>query len=1320
MHRAVRILRGLLIVATVTVCAAGVLVLGVLAIVQSDWGRSQLVELANGAMSTPGGVQVRIERITGELPASVEIHGITVGDRDGTWLELERASTRWHPGALLVGSLEVANLDLQGLTVLRRPVATGDSEPMAWPEMPLRIRIEHFALRDVVLEQPVIGDTVELEATGDTYIEGTDRIRTSVLVDRTDGVFGRARADVLIKPRSGIVKLDVALNEADGGLIARTMNIDGLPAVSVRIEGEGPLDAVRGHARMRAGDRLSVASDFVLDAVERPRLEVEGVARVAGLVEPPLRDLLADEVVFAARAAITDHGVTIEHAELSNDLAHALVSGALEERSADFEVRLELLNLASFAEMVGFALAGRASIQSHLRSDDIRRGVIADTRAIISEALPAATAFHALVGTEVEVSGTFELVTDNDGERVSIRDARVEGDAARLSAEAQLALDTGALEATGRLILPRLAVLSDSVGTLLGGVLEVDADVAGTLAEPTVALRLKSPDLSVDGVTVGAADGRLGVEPRGAASFGGDADISIHYPRIGPVSAASSFRVEADDTLRLDNLTVRTRDATLGGDLVVDTSSATVAGRLAGRALALDRWSDLVGRSLSGATDVTIEMRADGGRQIVDVSTESRDLTVAAEPGNALRIRTLRATAHLSDAFGRANGVIRANAERATFDAMRLSTLDVVIELEDAQPRSARLEARGDHYGPFELRASAGYRAEDNDGFTVEVGELAASFDALTITLDQPASLTHVGDTTTLSRTILSLADGHLGIEGRLDAERIDARLDVNGLALAALEPAIVTGGIQGTLSGYARIEGTRNSPSGSLEFEATEVHSGQKALAADVRASGRLQGEWRDGRAQLSARVAGLTPTDIEARASVPLELDARTLALSMPSEAAVGGELRWTGELGPVWDLLSPFEDRFTGSGDLSITLAGVVSAPRLSGYFRVSDGGYVNVLSGTTLTDVALNLVGDGEALVLESLSAGDGRQGGLEAGGTIKLQPAVDYPTDLDLKFNDFLLVARDDLILVGDGDLALVGTFTNLLLSGEIVTGQSELLLAGTLPPDVVELEVREVNVEDAATAKKRKRKDVGDPAILVLDVNLSVPGRAFVRGLGLDSEWKGDVKISGDATSPNLAGTLQPVRGNFSLLGKRFELERGEIRFTGSDEVDPLLNLTAERRTSNLTALVEVTGSASRPKVKLSSRPPLPESEIASQVLFGTDSASLSPAQSLQLASAIATYSGAGGAVGILDSTRRALGVDVIDLNESQVDPDSTRVSVGKYITDGVYLEVEGGTAEDARTSTTVEVEVLPDVRIEGGTTEKGGNKVGVKWHWDY
>ena len=148
--------------------------------------------------------------------------------------------------------------------------------------------------------------------------------------------------------------------------------------------------------------------------------------------------------------------------------------------------------------------------------------------------------------------------------------------------------------------------------------------------------------------------------------------------------------------------------------------------------------------------------------------------------------------------------------------------------------------------------------------------------------------------------------------------------------------------------------------------------------------------------------------------------------------------------------------------------------------------------------------------------------------------------------------------------------------------------------------------------------------------------------------------------------------------------------------------------------------VTRITGSASNPKISLTSRPPLPESEIASQVLFGTNSGNLTTAQSLQLASAIASYSGSGGGLGVLDATRRALGVDVINFTDSEENPDQTRVSVGKYISEGVYLEVEGGADRDSRTSTTVEVEVLPNVRFEGGTTETGANQVGIRWKWDY
>jgi translocation and assembly module TamB len=619
---------------------------------------------------------------------------------------------------------------------------------------------------------------------------------------------------------------------------------------------------------------------------------------------------------------------------------------------------------------------------------------------------------------------------------------------------------------------------------------------------------------------------------------------------------------------------------------------------------------------------------------------------------------------------------------------------------------------------PVTLELGADYRAGEA-GFAVHLDRLVGSIDERPVRLTRPVEIRRDDGATSLSPARLAVADGWLTAEGRVDEERIDARVEVDRLSLASLDAVIPVVRAKGSVSGRLTLGGTRREPVGELDLRTAEAALTDAGAAARASVSTRLRGQWRAGRCQLEASLREPTGTVVDARGSLPLRLDAETLALSVPPEERVEGELAWSGELGPLWDLLTPNEDRFTGSGALSVQLSGSVAAPDLRGHLEIGEGRYENVLSGTALADLSLRVVGDGERIRLERLTAGDGAQGQLSGRGVVELLPARGYPVELELELVDMLLAARDELILSGGGRLTLTGTLGAPVLRGEIEIGRSELMLAGSLPPEVVELEVEEVRsgvpIESGPAGSR-----AGAASALALDVRIAAPGRVFARGLGLDSEWSGDLAVGGTAAAPSISGVLSSVRGHFSLMGKRFALKKGAIRFTGGEEVDPRLDLSAERREGSVTAVVQVSGTASHPQVTLTSRPPLPEAEIASQVLFGTGSANLTAAQSLQLASALASYSGIGGPVGILDRTRRAFGVDVIGFAESEQDPDATRVSVGKYISDGVYIEVESGGDESSHTATTVEVEVLPDIRVEGGTTERGSGKVGVKWTWDY
>ena len=101
----------------------------------------------------------------------------------------------------------------------------------------------------------------------------------------------------------------------------------------------------------------------------------------------------------------------------------------------------------------------------------------------------------------------------------------------------------------------------------------------------------------------------------------------------------------------------------------------------------------------------------------------------------------------------------------------------------------------------------------------------------------------------------------------------------------------------------------------------------------------------------------------------------------------------------------------------------------------------------------------------------------------------------------------------------------------------------------------------------------------------------------------------GDMQIRKEAGGQlALTGTVDTVRGTYEFQGRRFDLERdGTLRFTGSPQINPLLDVSATRQIPNtgVTARVHVTGTARAPQLALSSTPPLDEASIAMLIATG-------------------------------------------------------------------------------------------------------------------
>ena len=218
---------------------------------------------------------------------------------------------------------------------------------------------------------------------------------------------------------------------------------------------------------------------------------------------------------------------------------------------------------------------------------------------------------------------------------------------------------------------------------------------------------------------------------------------------------------------------------------------------------------------------------------------------------------------------------------------------------------------------------------------------------------------------------------------------------------------------------------------------------------------------------------------------------------------------------------------------------------------------------------------------------------------------------------------------------------------------------------------------------------------------------------------------------------------LESVRGTFDLLGKQFNLSKGQVSFSGATPPNPLLDIQVTYQAPSITALASVSGTASSPVLSFSSQPPLPQDEIVAQILFGQSASNLGRMQAIQLATELASLAGFGkNKGGVMGELRESLGLDVLRFgsiqesgqrrhqtgkagllqpgqNGSSEDMESIpALEVGKYVTDDIYVGLEQGMNGDS-SGVRVEIELTPSLNLEGSTTPQG-SEVGINWKKDY
>jgi translocation and assembly module TamB len=247
------------------------------------------------------------------------------------------------------------------------------------------------------------------------------------------------------------------------------------------------------------------------------------------------------------------------------------------------------------------------------------------------------------------------------------------------------------------------------------------------------------------------------------------------------------------------------------------------------------------------------------------------------------------------------------------------------------------------------------------------------------------------------------------------------------------------------------------------------------------------------------------------------------------------------------------------------------------------------------------------------------------------------------------------------------------------------------------------------------------------PWPIALDVTLIAPDQVFLRGRGITAELAGRVHLGGTAADPKPQGGFTLRSGRVSLAGQTLNFTAGRVSLDGRLPIDPTIDFTAVAQGSSVIATLEVTGTASRPRIALSSVPTLPQDEVLAQLLFHQSAASLGPLQIAQIATGLAqlTDLGGAGAFDPIGSVRERLGLDTLSVG-------STALEAGRSIARGVTIGARQSVSGTG-TQATVRLDLARGLRLEAdvgvappvpSTVTQGaaptGNQVALTYEFEY
>jgi len=762
---------------------------------------------------------------------------------------------------------------------------------------------------------------------------------------------------------------------------------------------------------------------------------------------------------------------------------------------------------------------------------------------------------------------------------------------------------------------------------------------------------------------------------------------------LGPFEGLVNLVIPEDGDVRIGIERLDVSQTRITGDLAL--AEGGVAGTL---------------RLARGGVDGTLALSTRNGGQAFDADIRFAN----ARFGGATPIAINQGTLDVSGYIGGGNTTLEGQTRIAGLGYGALFVRRVAAQAEITNGRG-RFDGAiaGQRGSRFEMLVN-GQVAPDRIAVAVD-GEYAGR----DITMPRRAVLSRTDDGGwRLAKTQLGYAGGYTIVEGRFGGEApVEANVSLSEMPLSLVDALGGDLGLGGTVSGIVEIgAGPGGEPIGSARIKVEDLTRSGLVLTSrpiDV------------------ALVADLSPTLLQARAvmnggpAVSGRLQARIAGLPPAgplAERLFAGDLlaqfRYTGPAAALWRLVAIDLIDITGPLSVAADVSGSLGDPRVRGSLAGEELRVRSALTGTDISNARARGRFSGSRLAITGFTGTATNGGRVTGSGTVDLaNMAAGRGPRIDLRF-----AARNAEIL-------------DLPTMGATVTGPMRIVSGGVGGTIAGRLEVREARWRLGAAAETTQLPNVAVREInLPPDlapasrgrspwrylINASAESGIEVDGLGLDSEWGGDISLRGTTDDPRIGGEAQvvPRQGFYDFAGARFEITRGRIIFDEESPPDPRVDIVATSEFDGTDVSVNVEGRASQPDISFTSVPALPEEELLARILFGGSVTDLSATDALQLGSALASLRGGGG-LGPINELRSAIGLDRLRIVPADPVIDrGTSVALGKNITRRLYAEVITDGAN--YNATEVEFRVTSWLSLLASISTVGRHSVAAEYSRDY